>query len=81
MKDCQKRNGRRVVCMVLFQRNMTFPRARQTKGKSPVGLTELSDDAAFNFESYADCFISENLVRKYIKKEKLPLSTEAKGRR
>jgi hypothetical protein len=41
-------------------------------------VDELSDDAAFNFESYADCFISENLVRKYIKEEKLPLSDQAK---
>jgi hypothetical protein len=38
----------------------------------------LSDDAAFNFESYADCFVSENLVRNYIKEKRLPLSREAK---
>ena len=40
---------------------------------------DLADDAAFNFESYADCFVSENLVRKYIKDRKLPLSPEAKA--
>jgi hypothetical protein len=40
-------------------------------------VDELSDDAAFNFESYAECFISENLVRKYIQKKKIPLSKEA----
>jgi hypothetical protein len=40
---------------------------------------ELSDDAAFNFESYADCFVSENLVRKYIKEKKVALSPEAKA--
>ncbi len=39
----------------------------------------LSEDAAFNFESYADCFVSENLVRKYIREKKMPLSTEAKA--
>ncbi len=39
----------------------------------------LSDDAAFNFESYAECFISENLVRKYIKEKNLPLSNEAQA--
>jgi Histidine kinase-, DNA gyrase B-, and HSP90-like ATPase len=48
------------------------------KGKIGGWVSELSGDAAFNFESYADCFISENLVRKYIKEEKLPLSKEAK---
>jgi hypothetical protein len=40
---------------------------------------ELSDDAAFNFESYADCFVSENLVRKYIKENGIELSPEAKA--
>lgn len=40
-------------------------------------VNELSSDAAFNFESYAECFISENLVRKYIKEETIPLSPEA----
>ena len=38
----------------------------------------LSEDASFNFQSYADCFDSENLVRRYIKQKKLPLSPEAK---
>lgn len=38
----------------------------------------LSADAAFNFESYAECFISENLVRKYITDRGIPLSREAK---
>src|SRR5262249_23519999 len=38
----------------------------------------LSEDATFNFESYAECFISENLVRTYITDRKMPLSKEAK---
>lgn len=41
-------------------------------------VNELSSDAAFNFESYAECFISENLARKYAKKKRIPLSAEAK---
>jgi len=41
-------------------------------------VDQLSSDAAFNFASYADCFVSENLVRQYIKQKKIPLSTEAK---
>ena len=40
-------------------------------------VTGLSADAAFNFESYAECFISENLMRTYIKDRKIPLSDEA----
>jgi len=41
-------------------------------------VDELSGDAAFNFESYAECFISENLIRKYIQERGIPLSAEAK---
>jgi len=51
----------------------------KNRGKVASWVNELSNDAAFNFESYADCFISENLVRKYIKEKKLPFSKEAKA--
>lgn len=40
-------------------------------------MNDLASDAQFNFESYAECFVSENLLRKYIQDRKLPLSTEA----
>ncbi|MGO9609088.1 MAG: DNA mismatch repair protein, partial [Verrucomicrobiia bacterium] len=49
------------------------------KGKVDGWVDELADDAAFNFESYAECFISENLVRKFIRVKNLPLSPEAKA--
>jgi len=39
---------------------------------------ELRQDASFNFESYADCFASENLLRKYIQEKSIGLSPEAK---
>jgi hypothetical protein len=55
-----------------------LPKSSTNKGKVADWVDELSDDAAFNFESYADCFVSENLVRKYIKEKKLALSKEAK---
>lgn len=54
-------------------------KGKQSRGKVASWVDELSDDAAFNFDSYADCFISENLVRKYIKEKKLPLSKEAQA--
>lgn len=38
---------------------------------------QLSEDAKFNFISYADCFISENLIREFIKKQEIVLSVEA----
>lgn len=57
-----------------------FDLPKGSANKDEVGgwVGDLSDDAAFNFESYADCFVSENLVRRYIKHRKLPLSKEAK---
>jgi len=42
-------------------------------------VNDLSDDAAFNFESYAECFVSENLIRKVITDRKVPLSKKAKA--
>jgi len=40
------------------------------RGEVAGWVDALADDAAFNFEAYADCFISENLVRRYIKEKK-----------
>jgi len=43
-------------------------------------VKSLRDDAQFNLSSYAECFVSENLLRKYIKHKSLPLSLEAQRR-
>ena len=40
-------------------------------------LSDLRDDAVFNLSSYVDCFLSENLVRKYIKEHKIKLTKYA----
>jgi hypothetical protein len=40
-------------------------------------VDDLSKDAAYNFSSYADCFISENLIRKHIEDKNVPLSKKA----
>ncbi len=42
-------------------------------------LDVLLEDAKFNFGSYAECFISENLIRKYIIRKKIKLSPEAEN--
>ncbi len=39
-------------------------------------LNSLSNDASFNFVAYANCFISENVIRKYIEKNKITFSDE-----
>jgi hypothetical protein len=49
-----------------------------TADKVDRWVEDLSEDAAFNFGSYAECFVAENLVRKYIRERKIPLSLEAK---
>lgn len=48
------------------------------KEKIETWIGALAGDAQFNFSSYAECFISENLVRKYIEDKKISLSKEAK---
>jgi len=54
------------------------PKGSKTRDKVDGWVDDLSADAAFNFESYAECFVSENLVRKYIEDKHIPLSEEAK---
>jgi hypothetical protein len=41
-------------------------------------VDDLKSDARFNFTSYAECFVSENLVRKHVEKKRMKLSKEAK---
>jgi len=55
-----------------------LPKDTENKKKIDGWVNSLSNDASFNFASYADCFVSENLIRKYIQEKKLPLSKEAK---
>ena len=40
-------------------------------------LNELRPDAAFNLEAYSNCFLSENLVRKYITEYDLSTDTQS----
>lgn len=42
-------------------------------------IKELQPDAEFNIPAYVDCFLSENLIRKYIKQKKISISPEALG--
>ena len=55
--------------------------AKRTKATDKVDdwVNDLSADATFNFESYAECFVSENLVRRYVKEKKIALSPEAQA--
>jgi hypothetical protein len=55
----------------------SLPEESAQKGKVDKWVDGLAEDAQFNFSSYAECFVSENLVRRYIEDKKVPLSTEA----
>lgn len=41
-------------------------------------VDNLVGDARYNFSSYAECFISENLIRRFIQDKEITLSEEAK---
>lgn len=55
----------------------TFDKGSKNKVMVDRWVKELGDDAQYNFGSYAECFISENLIRKYIEEKKLAISKEA----
>ena len=47
------------------------------KEKVDGWINELGDDAKYNFASYGECFISENLIRKYIEDQSIVLAPES----
>lgn len=53
------------------------PKSSSTRSKVDEWVNSLSDDAQFNISSYTECFISENLLRKYIKDKHIAISPEA----
>lgn len=57
----------------------TPPQSAEHKERVNSWVDALSDDAQYNFTSYAECFLSENLLRKYISEGKIALSPEAKA--
>lgn len=44
-------------------------------------LKDLQPDAEFNIPAYVDCFLSENLVRRYIEEKQISLSPQAEDER
>jgi hypothetical protein len=53
------------------------PKSSTNRNNVDEWVNSLSDDAQYNLASYAECFVSENLLRKYIKHKSLTLSPEA----
>jgi len=54
-----------------------LPKESANRGKVSQWVNELQEDAAFNFGSYAECFISENLIRKFIQDKGIAITREA----
>lgn len=50
-------------------------KATNEEKKLQQWIDDLGNDARFNFSSYAECFISENLLRKYIHDQNITLSS------
>ncbi|SHG58556.1 hypothetical protein SAMN05720760_11554, partial [Fibrobacter sp. UWB8] len=48
------------------------------KDKVLLWINSLKDDASFNYESYGECFVAENLMRTYIEDQKLELCRRVK---
>ena len=42
-------------------------------------ISMLSKEAQYNIPSYTDCFISENMLREFIRDKRIPLTTEAQN--
>jgi len=57
----------------------TLPKNSENKGEVDRWVGELANDAQFNFSSYAECFISENLMRRYIQERQIALSSVAQA--
>jgi hypothetical protein len=55
----------------------SLPKKSTNREKVENWVDELEDDAQFNISSYAECFISENLIRKFIEEKSIALSPEA----
>jgi hypothetical protein len=53
------------------------PEGSKNKKEIDGWIGDLAGDAKYNFGSYAECFISENLIRKYIGEKAIKLSPEA----
>jgi len=53
------------------------PKSSENRNLIDGWVDSLGDDAQFNLASYAECFVSENLLRKYIKEKNVTITPEA----
>lgn len=53
------------------------PKSSTNRSQVDRWVSAISDEAQFNLSSYAECFVSENLLRKYIREKNVTISSEA----
>lgn len=71
----KERKSRELVSVVATELVPTkdFPDSRK---KVETWVNELNDDAQFNVSSYTECFLSENLLRNYLRDKKIPIPSK-----
>jgi hypothetical protein len=72
----QERSSRQLFDAVTEE--FVLPKGSTQQKKVDDWVNQLADDAQYNFTSYAQCFISENLIRNLIEEKNISLSEEAK---
>ncbi|MDD5489289.1 MAG: ATP-binding protein [Candidatus Moranbacteria bacterium] len=77
-KRLSRRDRKSLSLFNIVSKDYDLPRNSKNREKIDGWVGDLSDDARHNFSSYAECFISENLIRKFIKEKNVKLSDEAK---
>ncbi len=53
------------------------PKSSANRSQVDNWVSTISEEAQFNLSSYAECFVSENLLRKYIREKNVNISKEA----
>jgi len=61
----------------IVSEDFSLPEESPNREKVDGWVNAFAEDAQFNFSSYAECFVSENLIRNYMENKKIPLSPEA----
>lgn len=70
----KERKSRELVSVIAsdFVPTKDHPDSRK---KVEIWVDELYDDAQFNVSSYTECFLSENLLRNYLREKNIPIPT------
>jgi len=78
-EDIPKKERKSRELFNLVSDDYSPPKGSKNKSKIDGWVADLASDAQHNFASYADCFISENLVRRYIEEKPVALSPQARN--